>query len=77
MKNGLYGLTSGWQHYAATGKAEGRGLNPVDYGSFNESDYLAANPDVFQALILGLYGITSGWDHYEKGGKQEGRPLKP
>jgi SAM-dependent methyltransferase len=42
---------------------------------FNESDYLAANPDVVAAVKEGVF--QSGWEHYERYGKNEERTLKP
>ncbi|MDO8412887.1 MAG: methyltransferase domain-containing protein [Gallionellaceae bacterium] len=41
---------------------------------FNETEYLAANPDVSVAVKSGSFG--SGREHYEKYGKKEGRMLK-
>lgn len=40
---------------------------------FNESEYLAANPDVAVAVRSGQF--SSGLEHYEKYGKKEGRLL--
>jgi hypothetical protein len=42
--------------------------------SFNEADYLDANPDVL-AAVQSLH-IESGFDHWMRSGKQEGRPLR-
>lgn len=42
--------------------------------SFNESDYLAANPDVMDAVKEGQF--QSGYEHFEMYGKSEGRALK-
>jgi predicted SAM-dependent methyltransferase len=42
--------------------------------SFNETDYLAANPDVMDAIKEGQF--RSGFEHFEMYGKSEGRPLK-
>lgn len=41
---------------------------------FNEAEYLAANPDVADAISNGSF--HSGREHYEKYGKGEGRMLK-
>lgn len=42
--------------------------------TFNEIEYLAANPDVAEAVKVGHF--RSGREHYEKYGKKEGRMLK-
>jgi SAM-dependent methyltransferase len=42
---------------------------------FDETFYLAANPDVKSAVEAGAF--TSGWDHYRKHGRQEGRICAP
>lgn len=66
------GFGSGWVHYNATGKTEGRSFdNPYGTTGFNEEYYLANNPDVAKAVELGLVG--SGWVHYLANGKAEGR----
>lgn len=41
--------------------------------TFNETAYLAANPDVAQAVAQGQFG-GSGLAHYNQYGKNEGRP---
>jgi hypothetical protein len=46
----------------------------VNLPSFNEEDYLKANPDVALAVERGE--MRSGKDHYEKYGRAEGRPTK-
>ncbi|MBN2885764.1 MAG: methyltransferase domain-containing protein [Chromatiaceae bacterium] len=42
---------------------------------FNEDDYLAANPDVAEAVRLGYF--ASGREHYERFGHAEQRALSP
>jgi hypothetical protein len=42
-----------------------------DQTTFNEAAYLAAYPDVANAL--GQPGVESAWDHYQNYGKNEGR----
>ena len=46
--------------------------NPLN---FNEQHYLAANPDVAQAVSKGRF--ESGLEHYHKFGRREGRLIKP
>ncbi len=42
---------------------------------FDEAAYLAANPDVADAVAAGL--VTSGYGHYVHHGSRENRPLRP
>ena len=46
----------------------------TDITGFNESEYLAANPDVAASVERGNH--KSGFQHYQLHGKREGRPLK-
>lgn len=46
----------------------------LNFKSFNEEDYLDANPDVKKAVSEGYF--SSGLNHYVKHGKKEKRPLK-
>jgi len=45
----------------------------IDAKQFSESAYLAANPDVADAVLDG--SVASGWAHYQSHGRFEGRPL--
>jgi hypothetical protein len=47
--------------------------NPQSY--FNETEYLAANPDVAAELKSGKSNFTSAYEHYLMYGKKEGRPF--
>lgn len=64
VKAGLFG--SGWHHYSTYGNAEPNRsyAEPAGYGdiAFNETLYLANNPDVARAVEAGEFG--SGWHHY-------------
>jgi SAM-dependent methyltransferase len=42
--------------------------------NFVETDYLATNPDVAQALAEGI--IPSGWAHFDEHGRREGRRIR-
>ena len=42
---------------------------------FNETEYLAANPDVAAELKTGKANFTSAYEHYLMYGKKEGRPF--
>jgi hypothetical protein len=46
----------------------------VDLSDFSETDYLALNPDVAQAVARGE--IASGRVHYEQFGRVEGRRVR-
>ena len=63
-------FVSGYHHYLAAGRREGRlgGFQPADW---NEADYLAANPDARARIALGMY--RSGYLHYVAVGKRQGR----
>jgi hypothetical protein len=70
VEKGLFG--SGWEHYQACGKYEGRSYaKPNAYVDFNEAYYMARNPDVARAVEKGIFG--TGWDHFSACGKSEGR----
>ncbi len=43
--------------------------------AFNEAAYLAANPDVANAIKNGTTSVKSGYAHYIKWGKDAGRSL--
>lgn len=75
IRKGLYGITSGWDHYLRGGKNEGRKLQPVAFSQFNEDAYLAANPDIIPLVKSGQ--VASAWHHYICGGIGEGRNLQP
>ncbi|NET36426.1 MAG: DUF4347 domain-containing protein [Cyanothece sp. SIO1E1] len=71
-------LSSGLEHFEAFGQAEGRA--PVNSAQvdpfplpllFDESFYLAANPDVLDAVNTGFF--SSGFEHFQAFGKFEGR----
>jgi hypothetical protein len=47
----------------------------LNFCSFDEAGYLAANPDVEQAISIGQF--RSGKQHYRKFGKREGRNKYP
>jgi hypothetical protein len=73
-------VTSGFQHFEVAGRAEGRSLLPLNLriGSldiaflFDETYYLANNPDIFNALNKGNF-ILYGYEHFVKYGLYEGR----
>jgi len=65
VRNGVF--TSGFAHFQALGKLEGR--NPSAY--FNTSYYLSSNPDVAAAIRNKL--VSSAYDHYIAAGQFEGR----
>jgi hypothetical protein len=50
-------------------------IKPKDSASFRELEYLAANPDVDDAVRAG--SLESGYHHWTTTGRQENRPLKP
>lgn len=75
IRNGHF--TSAEHHYAQHGHAENRVINRYCAGStpvacqFNETDYLAYNPDVVYAIQTGAF--SSGYDHYSRHGVNENR----
>lgn len=74
IKAGIY--HSGYEHYLAFGKHEGRmAVNSINDPYYNESYYLALNPDVATAVYQGVF--QSGYEHYQKWGKAEGRQMSP
>ena len=72
-------ITSGAQHYSVSGQFEGRSLLPMgyEYGGitladlFDETYYLAHNPDVAQAIQTGQF--ANGFGHFLRAGLFEGR----
>lgn len=71
-------ISSGAQHYAQYGQAEGRQPNALSDNrgnAFSESAYLAANPDIREAVSKGWF--DSGYDHYLAYGRAEGRTAYP
>lgn len=74
-------IKSGMQHYLQYGQSEGRTPGPgavggqaLDYLNrpFNDQQYLAANPDVAQAIADRRFTGT-GREHYLMAGQSEGR----
>ena len=68
---------SGFHHWVACGRAEGRPirrLTPAVAEPFDEVEYLYANPDVEQAVRLGT--ISSGAQHWIEHGSQQDRFLR-
>ena len=60
-------------HDPSAGRKDLRG--PISVEQFCEADYLAANPDVAEAVAKGEF--ASGWAHYETFGWKEVRQLTP
>jgi hypothetical protein len=58
---------SGWYHYSAIGRKEGRLGAPT----FDEKFYLNSYPDVKEAVFNKIF--PSGQSHYESAGREEGR----
>lgn len=69
IANGLFGLTSGLQHYLQSGRDEGRQF----LTGFSEEYYLAKYPDVAAAVAAGQ--LESGVQHYALAGQAEGRQM--
>ncbi|AUN29848.1 calcium-binding protein [Niveispirillum cyanobacteriorum] len=71
-------ISSGADHYARYGQAEGRQPNLLSDNqgkAYSESAYLAANPDIRDAVAKGWF--DSGYDHYLAYGRAEGRAAYP
>jgi hypothetical protein len=76
---GQPGVESAWDHYQNYGKNEGRqgffysifAPSQSNERNFDETAYLAANPDV--AMAIGQPGVESGYQHYINYGQNEGR----
>ncbi|MDB9525842.1 integrin alpha [Oscillatoria sp. CS-180] len=72
-------LPNGFQHYSLFGASEGRPLLPLNLelgglkmaDFFDETYYLAQNPDVARGVNQGLF--TYGFEHFLKFGLAEGR----
>jgi hypothetical protein len=64
-------LASGYQHFMAAGRWEGRNPSPL----YSETFYLANNPDVAAAVTTGSY--RSGLEHFLTVGHAEGRDPNP
>ena len=69
-------IGSGWQHFKKFGHIEGRRQKvaddePATPENFDEARYLAANPDVRQAIELGQ--LVSGRAHFDQLGRAQGR----
>ena len=62
---------SGFAHWLACGKREGRTFQPT---RFDESEYLELNPDVASAVRH--KECSSGREHWERTGRLEGRKLR-
>jgi hypothetical protein len=63
-------FTSGYQHYFAAGRAEGRRTGKPPPG-WNEALYLRLHPDVAAEVQKGTF--VSGYHHYLVAGRREGR----
>ncbi len=61
---------SGWEHWIAVGKEEGRSIEPVQ---FSEIEYLELNPDIASLIQNGSF--ASGLDHWNRRGRLEGRNI--
>lgn len=70
-------LISGYEHYVAYGRNEGRIGVTVSQSDFyfDENYYLAQNPDV--ATAVGNGWLRSGYEHYISYGRNEGRDWNP
>lgn len=72
-------FASGSDHYLRHGRYENRVINRYCAGagpvtcSFNETDYLAYNPDVVYAIQTGAF--SSGYEHYSRHGVNENRVI--
>ncbi|MFO1125627.1 MAG: class I SAM-dependent methyltransferase, partial [Methylocystis sp.] len=69
-------IRSGWNHFKKFGHIEGRRQQvaddePATPDNFDEARYLAANPDVRQAIELGQF--ASGRAHFDQRGRAQGR----
>jgi hypothetical protein len=65
--------TVGLKPLKTTGTGTGTFKAPQTY--FNETEYLAANPDVAAELKSGKSNFTSAYEHYLLYGQKEGRPF--
>ena len=74
VKAGVFG--SGYDHWLTHGEKEGRIATyktpPGIPADFDESGYLALNPDVAEDVRAGLY--ASGYEHWKRRGAKERRP---
>lgn len=78
VKAGHY--PNGWAHFLAHGKAEGRQGQPSPHATpnpaaFDESWYLARNPDIAEAVANGVF--ASAYEHWLQSGRSEGRIAPP